>query len=200
MKKRDTKQPAGRNRFLLIISALLIGSALLRLGSHAGPAIARGLDGAADQATGVPEGGGAGRDAVPEDLRKLIAELQARDRRLRQAEAHMVERMKALELADAALDRRLQDLVQAEESLRETLALADGAAEGDLTRLTGVYERMKPKEAAALFEEMAPEFAAGFLARMRPESAAQVMAGLSPRAAYTISVILAGRNVGVPTE
>ena len=81
-----------------------------------------------------------------------------------------------------------------------TLALADGATEADVARLTTVYEQMKPKESAALFEEMDPTFAAGFLARMRPEAAAGIMAGLSPEAAYTISVVLAGRNGAVPTE
>ena len=88
----------------------------------------------------------------------------------------------------------------AEEELRTTLAMADGATEADVDRLTTVYEQMKPKESAALFEEMDPNFAAGFLARMRPEAAAGIMAGLSPEAAYTISVVMAGRNSGVPKE
>ena len=89
-------------------------------------------------------------------------------------------------------------LEQIESDLRKTLALADGAAENDLARLTSVYENMKPKDAAALFETMEPDFAAGFLGRMRPDAAASVMTGLSPGAAYSISVILAGRNANAP--
>ena len=108
--------------------------------------------------------------------------------------------MKALEIAESAIETKLAALVDAEEKLRETLALADGASEGDLTRLTSVYEKMKPKDAAALFEEMDPAFAAGFLGRMRPETAAGVLARLSPTAAYTISVMLAGRNATVPRD
>ena len=82
----------------------------------------------------------------------------------------------------------------------DLLAVAEKAAEGDLSRLTSVYEAMKPKDAAALFEAMEPEFAAGFLGRMRPDAAAGIMTGLSPETAYMISVVLAGRNARAPTE
>ena len=98
------------------------------------------------------------------------------------------------------MDQKLIALTQAEAALRDTIALADTAAESDLDRLTKVYENMKPKQAAALFEEMHPNFAAGFLGRMRPEAAAEIMAGLSPEAAHTFSVVMAGRNANVPTE
>ena len=91
-------------------------------------------------------------------------------------------------------------LVEAEQKLAGTMALAESAAEDDLGKLTAVYESMKPKDAAALFSEMQPEFAAGFLGRMRPDAAAQVMTGLSPDVAYSISVVMAGRNASAPTE
>ena len=91
-------------------------------------------------------------------------------------------------------------LEMAEESLVSTMARASTASENDLTRLTAVYENMKPKEASALFEEMDPEFAAGFLGRMRPDAAASIMTGLNSGKAYAISVILAGRNANAPSE
>lgn len=130
----------------------------------------------------------------------LAEALAQREARLATREAAFDDRMAALALADAALDRRLQDLLDAEARLSATLARADGAAEGDLSRLTAVYEAMKPKEAAALFETMSPEFAAGFLGRMRPEAAGAVLSGMTPDAAYTVSVLLAGRNATVPRE
>jgi flagellar motility protein MotE (MotC chaperone) len=87
-----------------------------------------------------------------------------------------------------------------EAELQATLALADGAAEADLDRLTAVYQAMKPKDAAALFETMSPEFAAGFLGRMPPESAAAILSGMSAESAYGVSVIVAGRNAGAPKD
>jgi flagellar motility protein MotE (MotC chaperone) len=115
-------------------------------------------------------------------------------------EAAMQDRLAALALADAAISQRMTELQAMEEQLKATLALADGAAEADIEKLTLVYQAMKPKDAAALFETMSPEFAAGFLGRMPAESAAAIMSGMSSEAAYGVSVIVAGRNTGVPTE
>lgn len=202
-----TRRP-GKRRIragaLVIIAALMIGSALLRFGVFAAPAIAReagARDSAADTATPPDAAGGdAAAGADQDDLRQLLAALQARGRDLDNRERLIEDRMKALSIAGTAVEQKLTALIEAENRLRDTLALADGAAEGDLTRLTEVYEKMKPKDSATLFEQMQPEFAAGFLARMKPQSAAEIMAGMDPTAAYAISVVLAGRNAAVPTD
>lgn len=192
----------GRNRrvrggSLLLISFLLFGSALLRLGVQAGPAISREMRQTTEQDIS------ADKKAAPvfaemNDLQPILAAFQARENKISAQEAHILDRMKALSIAESALDRKLAELIRVEKKLRATLALADGAAEGDLDQLTGVYEKMKPKNAAALFEKMDPKFAAGFLARMRSDAAASILAGLTPETAYTISLIFAGRNVNVP--
>ncbi|OBY25859.1 MotE family protein [Leisingera sp. JC1] len=192
-----------RSGTLMMLALLLMGSAVVRLGLEAGPAIAREVaslkEAGQEEAThnGQPQ-----RDAMPTsaELQTMLAAFQQREEVLAAREAEIEDRMKALEIADQAIDMKLAALEQAEENLRATLALADGATEADVSRLTTVYEQMKPKEASALFEEMDPAFAAGFLARMQPEAAAGIMAGLSPEAAYTISVVLAGRNGSVPKE
>lgn len=138
------------------------------------------------------------KDLDRAEMGSLLDALRAREANVKSMEARIELRQKALEAADAEITKRLAALEEAEARLRETLALADGAAEGDLSRLTAVYESMKPKDAAALFQTMEPGFAAGFLGRMRPDAAAAIMAGLSPEIAYSISVILAGRNANVP--
>ncbi|MCE8508836.1 hypothetical protein KBY28_10300 [Ruegeria pomeroyi] len=186
-----------RGGALLLISVLMIGSALIRIGLEAGPALAR--EGGAEAIQDVADTQSRSTP-VEADLHALLARLRQREADLNQRESTVMERMRALEIAEVAIDRKLADLTQAEEALRETVAAASVAAESDLSRLTEVYEKMKPKESAALFEEMDATFAAGFLARMRPEAAADIMAGLSPKVAYTISVVLAGRNANVPTE
>jgi flagellar motility protein MotE (MotC chaperone) len=132
------------------------------------------------------------------ELSSLIAALTEREAQVAEREKKVEMRLRALSVADAEIEKRLQTLTQTEQSLRETLSFADEASEKDIQRLTSVYESMKPKDAAALFEEMEPNFAAGFLGRMRPDAAASVMAGLSPQIAYSISVILAGRNANAP--
>ena len=92
--------------------------------------------------------------------------LKAREAQITARETALTDRMAALSLSEAAIKTRMDEMTSAEASLKKTLQIADGAAEADLTRLTAVYEAMKPADAAKLFSEMAPEFAAGFLGRM----------------------------------
>lgn len=184
---------------LFLITMFLIGSALIRTGIGVGPAISAEPDGNAGNrasAESTDEPGFTDREGA----RSLLALLQAREQRLENRERQIEDREKALSIADSAIESKLAALIDAETKLRATVALADGASENDLAKLTAVYERMKPRESAALFEEMAPEFAAGFLARMRPEAAAGILAGLNPDSAYALSVILAGRNANTPKD
>lgn len=192
---------------VLFIAVLLISSAVLRLGSGAGMAIAQASDQQAisnadnqeqTQANLASDRGLAQKPASRGELSALLDSLKAREERLEEREMQIQMRKKALEIADREMERRIVSLKQIENDLRQTLSLSDGAAEGDLTQLTAVYENMKSKDAAALFEAMDPPFAAGFLGRMRPDAAAAIMAGLTPETAYTISVILAGRNANAP--
>jgi flagellar motility protein MotE (MotC chaperone) len=182
---------AGRGA-LFIVAMLFATSGALRLGSGVGVALARAED--------MPEAAAAVEPASCESPAALAEALSVREDRLTVREAALNDRQAALALADQAITDRLAKLEETEIRLRETLALADGAAEADIERLTAVYQAMKPKDAAALFEAMAPEFAAGFLGRMTPESAAAILSGMSSEAAYGISVIVAGRNSGAPTE
>lgn len=200
MKKSRKGRRAGRGSVLLI-TTLFVSSGLIRLVS--------GMALAEDQSAvplPIPE-------AVPPqelsssalsqasgraEMGSLLEALQAREAQLETQEHKMTLREKALQIAGEEIEKRLSELEQAEDNLRQTLSIADGIAENDLAQLTTVYESMKPKDAAALFEQMEPGFAAGFLGRMRPDIAASVMAGLTPEKAYSVSVILAGRNADVP--
>ena len=198
-KRKPEKKPGLRGGALFAISVLLLGSATIRFALEAGPALAR----EADNFEVTQDSRGPKTLQEPrteEDLRLLFSALRAREDAANERERQIEDRLKALSIAETAIEDRIVALQSAEDALSATLALADVASEDDLSRLTSVYEKMKPKQAAALFEEMDPEFAAGFLARMRPEVAASIMAGLSPMAAYTLSVVLAGRNASVPKD
>lgn len=136
---------------------------------------------------------GQGRDA-------LLAALQERDQQLRDSERRLEERLALLKIAEEEFESRREALVEAEQRLAATLAIADNAAEKDLTQLTAVYQNMKPKKAAEVFDSMDPVFAAGFLIRMAPEAAAEILTAMNTEAAYTVSVLMASRNMNAPTE
>lgn len=180
---------------LFFLAGLLLASGVIRVGLGVTEARAVTPPDTAEVPAPPPEP--ASCPAPPAALAEALAQREAR---VTTREAALEARLAALALADEVLAERLKALQSAEAQLTATLAQADGAAEGDLTRLTTVYEAMKPKEAATLFQTMSPEFAAGFLGRMRPEAAAAVLSGMTPEAAYTVSVLLAGRNALVPRE
>ena len=179
---------------LVILALLMASSGAMRLGAGAGQAMAATETPAEESAAMSPPA------ECPAPPVALAAALSQRAAEIDNRSAALEERMAALALAEAAITIRLAELDASETRLRETLSLADGAAEADLVRLTAVYEAMKPKDAAALFETMEPEFAAGFLGRMRPDAAALVLSGLRPETAYTVSAMIAGRNALVPKQ
>lgn len=200
MSKKKSKIRPGRGT-LWIIAGLLLTSAAIRAVTGASTAIARESEEIPHQAPMMAE--------VPmkpelcvgsEHISGLLETLAKRESMLDDKEKSLQDRMAALSLAEQEIRENLKALEEAEAELTATMALAEGASENDLSKLTTVYENMKPKAAAPLFEAMAPEFAAGFLARMRPDAAALILANLDAERAYTISVILAGRNANVPKE
>lgn len=195
---KKIKKGQGSRGTLNIIAGLLIASAFVRLSANIGPALANEtIEGpeTEQQSTTPPM-----RETDEENTNALLEAFQRREARIVEQEAMLRDRMQALRVAEIEITEKLAMLEQAEADLAATIALADSAAETDLGRLTTVYENMKPKEAALLFEEMPPQFAAGFLGMMQPDAAASIMTQLSPETAYSFSVVLAGRNAGVPTE
>ena len=178
---------------LVILALFLASSGALRVGGLVGEALAN---------SGADEPQKAKEPAAecPAPPAALLQALKEREEQVRAQEAAADDRLAALSLADAAINRRMEELAAAEESLKSVLAIADGAAEKDLERLTAVYEAMKPADAAALFDAMAPEFAAGYLGRMQPASAAAVLSGMPPDKAYSVSALIAGRNANAPKE
>ncbi|PZQ97616.1 MAG: hypothetical protein DI533_10575 [Cereibacter sphaeroides] len=182
--KRGRRQPA--RGLLVTLAVILAASGAIRLGLGVGQAVAN-----APALSSEPM-------VCPQPPVALAEALSKREARVLAQEAAAADRQAALALANQAIDKRLAALTDAEEKLAKTIAMADGAAEADLARLTSVYETMRPKDAAPLFEAMQPEFAAGFLGRMKPATAAGILGGLSAEKAYAVSILLASRNAGAP--
>ncbi|WP_316014959.1 hypothetical protein [Roseobacter sp. HKCCA0434] len=184
---------ARRVSALAILAFLLVSSAAVRFVDHAG-AVSQIVAGVVPAAIATPRSSEAVADLGEEDamlraLRTRAAELDRRERDLAALEQD-------LERTRAGLEDQVDALRQAEEDLRATLALAEGAADADVARLTGVYEQMRSAQAAAIFEEMDPSFAAGFLLRMEPGKAAAILSEISAGQAYALSAVMAGRHAG----
>lgn len=130
-----------------------------------------------------------------EALPELLKSFKAREKAIVRKETELAERSEALASHAQRLKEKLEELKHAQTALRDSLSMATASAENDVSRLTSVYEAMKPKLAATMVEQMEPVFAAGLLARMRVEAAAAVFSNLTPETGYAISVVMAGRNI-----
>ncbi len=178
-----------------VIVALFLGSGLIRTIEIA-PALAENL--APEPLPHAPVQVASAEPAA--DMPVLLKALQDREAQISEREAYIDRRMQTLAVAEQRIREQMDALTEAEAKLAATLTLADNATEEDVARLTEVYQRMKPAEAAGIFATMDIQFAAGFFSRMRPESAAAIMANLPADLAYSISVVMAGRNAAAPRQ
>jgi flagellar motility protein MotE (MotC chaperone) len=192
------KRAAGRTRTLTFIAACFVASAVVRVGDM-GSAMAQAP---APEPTAPPRAGPARAPTLAEQAAAcgvepgpLIEAIRERAAALEAREARLAERESLLTVAESRVREEIARLEAAESALAATLALADGASERDVAHLVGVYETMKPKDAAQVFAEMDPRLAAGFLARMRADAAAAILAAMDAPRAYAVTVIMAGRHV-----
>lgn len=188
-----TKRPVLSGVGLIVLC--FVGSAALRL-QESGVALAQGVGALAQRDAGEPETTGA-PDAETD---ALLASIREREAQLNAESARLADRAQTLSVAEAKLAEQLAAFETAQKSLEETLALADKAAARDIERMTVVYENMKPANAARIFERMDVSFAAGLLVRMKPAIAAEVLTGMSADSAYAVTLTIASRNSGVPTQ
>jgi flagellar motility protein MotE (MotC chaperone) len=188
MTRSSKPRGTGLGIVLILLAGLFFASGLSRLSLGVVTAFA----------TENPDNAATTRASTPPDAGELFEALRAREARLSEQEDLLEERAEALRAAEERLRAQMTELQKAEDRLSATLALTETAAESDLTRLTTVFEHMKPPQAAALFSTMETEFAAGFIARLNPQFAGEVMAELDPTLAYGISAVLAGRHANTP--
>jgi len=176
---------------------LLFLSAVMKLGLNATEAVAKVSDLTSNPVIDaeLPKE----QPLTPGSLDMLLSELSKRESTILEKEKMLQQKMRTLEVIEEKISEQMAALKSAEQELRDSIALADTAAENDLNRLTRMYENMDPKKTAALFQEMEPKFSAGFLGRMEPNVAASIFDQIDPNVAYAISAILAGRNATVPT-
>ena len=193
MSTRTKAQPR-KTGTITVIVGLFLASGLIRMVEVA-PAFAEEM-----LPDSAPEAMEMASTGPTPDMPALLKVIQAREAQIAEREAYIDRRMQTLVVAEQRIREQMDALTEAESKLAATLSLADNATEEDVARLTEVYQRMKPAEAADIFETMDIQFAAGFFSRMRPESSAAIMANLPADLAYSISVVMAGRNARAPRE
>ncbi|MEP6342114.1 MAG: hypothetical protein ABJ275_02280 [Maricaulaceae bacterium] len=128
-------------------------------------------------------------------LTGLVLETVSADiERLEIQKREMAERETALIAIEEKLATQMSAIEDATSALQTNIDSLKAIANEDIQHLVGMYQTMKPKQAADIFNSMDPSFAAGFLREMSSDKAGLIMANMDAPKSYAISVIIARQN------
>jgi flagellar motility protein MotE (MotC chaperone) len=122
-----------------------------------------------------------------QELAKQLADRRAElDRRTKELEG----REALLSAAEKRVDQKVQELEKMRAEIQNLLKSGDDKQNAQIDNLVGIYEKMKPKEAAAIFNEMALPQLLEIMPRMNPSKSSLVMAQMNPVKAKEVSTAL----------
>lgn len=170
----------------------LLGGAFLMLGAVQ---VAGMVDLSTARAAAPGEGGLlAGCTDIPEAV-ALADLLKARGDGIARYQAELERKRAEIALAEGTLTSRLRQLKALQNGIGERQTDARRAVGDDIDRLVGVYDAMKPREAAAVLANLPPEFAAEILMRVDPATGASILAAVDPPQAAILTTHLGARRV-----
>lgn len=160
----------------------------------------------------TPAGGAAAPKAgppmcLPVDLAKeagisaaefrLLQTLQERRQTLDTRERDIVTRENLLANTDAKIQERMNALKAVEGNLQKLLGQVDDLESQRITSLVRVYEKMKPKDAAAVWEGLDTEVLLKIAQKMKEQPLSLILAKMSPERAREVTRRLA--EIDAPT-
>ncbi len=166
----------------------------------------------ADAAAPAAAGGAAAPKAgppmcLPVDLAKeagisaaefrLLQTLQERRQTLDTRERDIVTRENLLANTDAKIQERMNALKAVEGNLQKLLGQVDDLESQRITSLVRVYEKMKPKDAAAVWEGLDTEVLLKIAQKMKEQPLSLILAKMSPERAREVTRRLA--EIDAPT-
>ena len=167
---------------------------------------------AAPAIAGAPAAGAAAPKAgppmcLPVDLAKeagisaaefrLLQTLQERRQTLDTRERDIVTRENLLATTDAKIQERMSALKAVEGNLQKLLGQVDDLESQRITSLVRVYEKMKPKDAAAVWEGLDTEVLLKIAQKMKEQPLSLILAKMSPERAREVTRRLA--EIDAPT-
>lgn len=144
-----------------------------------------------DAPLGVPE-------FDPEDLSAgewdLLQQLSARRDALDQRARELDQREALLAVAEQRVDEKVAELETVRAQIESLLGQVDEEGEAQLMGLVGIYESMRPADAATIFNGLDLEVLISVLERMRGTKSAAILAGMNPERARLVTTELARRR------
>jgi flagellar motility protein MotE (MotC chaperone) len=123
--------------------------------------------------------------------RRKEIEQHGRDLELREA---------LLKAAERRVEAKLAELKQIETRIEATFSRQEEEKNEQFQSLVGMYENMKPKEAARIFDTLDMDILLSVVEQMRGRKMAPIMASMNPEVAQRLTVELAARASGEITS
>ncbi|MEQ8968494.1 MAG: hypothetical protein RID91_21930 [Azospirillaceae bacterium] len=147
-----------------------------------------GQDAVSRLIAGLEEGGIAPDQlALLEDLAGRRAELDRRARALDEREA-------MLAASERRLDEKMAEIAAARDEIRSLLGELDAQSAERIRNLAGIYESMRPGDAAAIFNGLEMPVILAVMEHMRQQKSAPILAGMNPVRAREVTAELAKRR------
>lgn len=144
----------------------------------------------------------ASTDAAPFELgdelsrseRELLRDLSQRRQSLDERAETLDEREALLTVAEQRLQEKMTELEAVRGQIQEMLGALDEQQENQFQSLVGIYENMRPADAAVIFNGLDIDVLINVLDRMREQKSAAIMAGMNPDRARQVTAELAQRQ------
>jgi flagellar motility protein MotE (MotC chaperone) len=134
-------------------------------------------------------------DERPADAR-LLAEVRRRQTQLDAREQALQTRASQIAAAEELAKRELAELARLRTGLEAMVAHETSAADADIDLLVGLYQNMRPPQAAAVLGKLAPAKAALILEKIETRSAGPILAAMDPAAALAVTEEIEQRRGG----
>lgn len=125
---------------------------------------------------------------------EIIADIQLRERKLKEREAQLAEREKDLEAQQKIIGEELAKLDAARSEIQGAHAKAMAEHEERVNKLIETFETMSPKAAAGVINGVDEELAVTALSRLSTTKAGKILANLSPQKSSKLSELMAFGN------
>jgi flagellar motility protein MotE (MotC chaperone) len=130
-------------------------------------------------------------DGTPLTEKALLARLAERRAQLDAFSTELDMRLALVEAAEKRLDERKTALEALEARINALVEERKAMEEGEFKALVGMYETMKPAEAAAIFEQLQLNVLVRLARAMNPRKMAPVLAKLTPARAEELTIAMA---------
>ena len=128
---------------------------------------------------------------------QVLQSLGTRRGQLDQREKDIDAQLQLLAVAGAKLDTKLAAMTKVKGEIQGLLGQVDQKQEAEVARMVSVYEKMRPKDAAAVMSNLDDKVRVPVASKMKDRALAAILSAMSPNEAKHLTELLARRFADV---